>query len=456
MNFSYLVEQQRAFFFTHQSKALAFRQEQLGRLEKMIKENEEAICSALSGDLGKPVFEGWTAEIAVTLEELALTQKNLSAWMKDLKVKTPLHLMPGKSLVHFEPLGVVLILAPWNYPFQLAIAPLIGALAAGNCAIIKPSELTPLTSALIKKLVSTYFEPHIVSVVEGGIPETSALLKEKFDHIFFTGSAGVGKIVMAAAVQNLTPVTLELGGKSPVIVTKNADIQLAAKKITWGKFLNAGQTCVAPDYVYVHESIEKEFVAAIHACLKTFFSEDPFQSTDFGRIVNVRNVERLQRLIPKDHVILGGDVRVEEKYISPTLIQGCSWQDAVMKEEIFGPLLPIFTFEHWSEVEEKVLAGDKPLAAYLFSGHPGDHQKFLERLSFGGGCINDVIVHLAHPHLPFGGVGMSGMGAYHGEASFRLFSHAKSILKMSTWFDLPFRYPPYKMEWLKWAKRYLG
>lgn len=453
-SFSDIVSQKLLFFQTHKTKTLEFRLLQLTQLEKLLSENQSLICDALKADLGKPRFEAWTSEIGVTLEELRYTKKNLSSWMKDVKVKTPLHLLPGSSLIHYEPLGVVLILSPWNYPFQLAMAPLIGVLAAGNCAVIKPSELTPQTSKLIKTLIKKYFDSQVVSVVEGGIPETSALLKERFDHIFFTGSGGVGKIVMKAAAEYLTPVTLELGGKSPVIVSSKADIDVAAKKITWGKFLNAGQTCVAPDYLYVHQSVEIELIERIRFYIQQFFGSNPIESSDYGRIVNKRNLQRLKALVPKDHIYHGGQINEDQLFFEPTLVRGCTWEDAIMKEEIFGPLLPIFTFENLSEVEEKILQGEKPLAAYFFSNDSSEQKQFIHNLSFGGGCINDVIVHLSHPLLPFGGVGQSGMGSYHGEASFKLFSHAKSILKMQTWMDLPLRYPPYKEKILGWMQKF--
>lgn len=447
---------QRKYFNSSETRSYEFRTQQLDKIENLILKNEHEICEALKKDLGKSYSEAFASEIAVTIEELRFIKKSLATWMKPEKVKTPLHLKPGKSFIYREPLGVVLILAPWNYPFQLAMAPLIGAIAAGNCAVIKPSEMASATSAIIAKLIGESFPADYIRVVEGGVPETTALLELAFDHIFFTGSGNVGKIVLAAAAKHLTPVTLELGGKSPVIVTQNANMDLAAKRIVWGKFLNSGQTCVAPDYLYVAASVQDELIEHMKKYIKAFFGDNIQKSPDYGRIISHKNFDRLEKMILPQQVVFGGRSDREDLYISPTVMKDVSWENAVMKEEIFGPLLPILTYQNIEEAYQAILENGKPLAAYLFSEDTSEHESFLNKIAFGGGCINDVILHLANPYLPFGGVGPSGMGNYHGEKSFQTFSHAKSVLKMTKFLDFSFRYPPSndkKMYWIKKALR---
>lgn len=443
----------RAYFDSGQTRSLQARLAALNRLDQLIRENTDLICQTLFEDLRKPKQEALVSEVAVTLEEIAVARKNLKKWMQPRCRYTPFALWPGKSRVFSEPLGVVLVIGPWNYPFQLIFAPLIGAIAAGNCAVLKPSELTPKTSEMIANLVSKYFPPDFLRVILGGIPETTALLGFKFDHIFFTGSTPVGKIVMQAAAKNLIPVTLELGGKSPVVVCEDADLDLAARRIVWGKFYNAGQTCVAPDYLYVHESVAASLTEKIASCIRAQFGEKPSESPDFARIVNSRNTQRLATMIDKSKVSVGGGFDLQSNYFEPTVMTNVTWDDKVMSEEIFGPILPILTFRDLAQLFAVVRSNPKPLAAYLFSRSNENHRSFVSELSFGGGCINDVIVHLGNPFLPFGGVGESGMGRYHGEDSFKTFSHMKSVMFRYGMLDLSARYAPYSEKKLSLLRR---
>ncbi len=443
----------RAHHESGQTKSLESRIHALSQLDRLIRENTDLICQALFADLRKPKQEALISEIAVTLEEIAVAKRNLKKWLRPKIGKAPLALWPSKSRLLYEPLGVVLIIGPWNYPFQLVFAPLVGAIAAGNCAILKPSELTPQTSQLITKLIGEYFSPDFLRVVLGGIPETTALLNLKFDHIFFTGSTPVGKIVMQAAAKNLVPVTLELGGKCPVIVCEDADLDLAARRIVWGKFYNAGQTCVAPDYLYVHESVAESLIENIKNCIRAQFGERSEESPDFARIVNSRNTERLAALIDKSKVVFGGRMDAQSNYVEPTLMAGVSWDDKVMGEEIFGPILPILTYKDLESLYAVIRSKPKPLAAYFFSRSVERQRAFTIGFSFGGGCINDVVVHLSNPYLPFGGVGDSGMGHYHGEDSFKTFSHAKSVMTRYSWLDLSARYAPYSEKKLSFLRR---
>jgi aldehyde dehydrogenase (NAD+) len=452
-NFQSLLLSLKAYQESGQTKSRASRLDALHRLEKLIRENMDSICQALYEDLHKPKQEALISEVAVVLEELSVFKRRLKKWMRPKCVKSPLALWPSQSQVHFEPLGVVLIIGPWNYPFQLLFSPLIGALAAGNCAVLKPSELTPKTSHLIETLVKKYFNSDLLQVVLGGVPETTELLKLKFDHIFFTGSTPVGKIVMQAAAKNLVPVTLELGGKSPAIVCEDADLDLAARRIVWGKFYNAGQTCVAPDYVYVHESVADVFTQKVKTNIAAQFGANPVDSKDFARIVNVRNTERLASLLDPQKVVLGGRFDLQAKYFEPTVMQNVSCNDKIMGEEIFGPILPVLTYSNLNDAFKAIRSKPKPLAAYFFSQSQEKQKAFTSDLSFGGGCINDVVVHLSNPYLPFGGVGDSGMGHYHGEASFKTFSHAKSVMRRYGIFDLSARYAPStdgKLKFLRW------
>ena len=408
----------------------------------------------LHRDVGKPALEAFTAEIAFTARELALVQKKLPAWVRPQRVATPLFALPGKSLIQHDPLGVVLIIAPWNYPLQLSIGPLIGAIAAGNCAVLKPSEVAPATSTLLATFLPQYVDGDCVQVVEGAVPETTALLAERFDHIFYTGNGTVGRIVMEAAARQLTPVTLELGGKSPCIVEPSADLDVAARRILWGKFYNAGQTCVAPDYVLAHEAIEEKLVALLKRTLTEFYGDDPRRSPDFGRIVNVRHLHRLQKLLPgSGEIVVGGTAAEEERYLAPTILRNVSADAPVMADEIFGPILPVLRVKGLEEAIAFVNARPKPLALYLFTTDADVQARVLERTSSGGVAVNHTTLHVAVSSLPFGGVGASGMGAYHGKATFETFSHRKSVLVKSNWLDLRLIYPPYDDKKKKWLRR---
>ncbi|MBD2187759.1 aldehyde dehydrogenase [Pseudanabaena mucicola] len=440
------IAKQRAFFAIGKTKDYTFRVEQLNRLSQLIKDNDQLILDALYADLRKPAIEAFGSEVLIALSEIKYTLKHLKAWMQPQKVSTPLNLFPSSSYIHTEPLGVVLIVAPWNYPFNLTIQPLIGAIAAGNCAILKPSEHTPHTSAAIAKIINANFDPSFITAIEGGIETNQALLAEKFDHIFFTGGTAIGKIVMAAAAQNLTPVTLELGGKSPCIVDETCDLEVTAKRIVWGKFYNMGQTCVAPDYLLVQKQIKPALIEKLLAYVKTFFGDNPQQSPDLGRIVNERQFDRLIGLLDQGKILIGGDHDRSDRFIAPTLIDEVSPNSKVMAEEIFGPILPILEYDQLTDAIAFVKAQPKPLALYLFSRNKKHQEQILQEISFGGGCLNDLILHLGNPELPFGGVGDSGIGAYHGKTSFDIFSHRKSILKNSFRFDLNWRYPPYTMS----------
>ena len=445
LDISSVITNQRAFFATGKTKNYDFRVAQLQKLSALIKENDQLIIDALYADLRKPAIEAYGSEILGPLSEIKYVLKHLKAWMKPQKVGTPITSFPSSSYIYTEPLGVVLIVAPWNYPFTLTIQPLLGAIAAGNCAILKPSEHTPHTSKAIAQIINNNFDPSFITVIEGGIETNQALLAEKFDHIFFTGGTAIGKIVMEAAAKHLTPVTLELGGKSPCIVDCECDLDITAKRIVWGKFYNAGQTCVAPDYLLVQKSIKPILMEKLVAYIKTFFGENPQQSPDFGRIVNDRQFDRLANLLKEGKILIGGQHDRSDRFIAPTLIDDVSPNSKVMGEEIFGPILPILEYDQLTEAIAFVKAQSKPLALYLFSSNKQNQERIIQEISYGGGCFNDMIMHLGNPELPFGGVGASGMGSYHGKATFDTFSHRKSILKNSFRFDLKFRYPPYTM-----------
>ena len=450
-----IIAKQRAFFGTGQTKSIEFRRAQLQKLTQLIKEHEQKILDAVYADLRKPAIEAFGSEILVTLSEIKFVLKHLKDWMKPQKVATPINLFPSSSYIYAEPLGVVLIVAPWNYPFALTIQPLIGAIAAGNCAILKPSEHTPHTSKAIANMINANFDPSFITAIEGGIDINQALLAEKFDHIFFTGGTAIGKIVMEAAAKHLTPVTLELGGKSPCIVDDDCNLETTAKRIIWGKFYNAGQTCVAPDYLLVQKSIKPALIEKLLECVKTFFGEDPQQSADFGRIVNHRQFDRLVNLLDDGKILIGGHSDRGDRFIAPTIIDQVSPNSKIMADEIFGPILPILEYDHISEAIAFVNAQPKPLALYLFSSNKPNQERILQEISFGGGCFNDTIMHLGNPELPFGGVGNSGMGCYHGKSTFDTFTHRKSVLKNSFRFDLKWRYPPYTMT-LETLKKFIN
>lgn len=439
-----LLLAQRIYFLSDETKSYKFRIKQLTALYHAIKLNEEDILKALQLDLRKPLFEGYATEVGFTLDSIQYFIKNLKKWMKDQKVKTPYHQHISKSFIRHEPLGNVLIIGPYNYPFQLIIEPLAGAIAAGNTCILKPSEYTTNTEKIIVKIIEEIYERQYIAVVTGGKEVTSELLKETFNHIFFTGSEQVGKIVMMAAAKNLTPVTLELGGKSPTIVDCSAKLKIAARRIVWGKFINTGQTCIAPDYIYVHEKIKKRFLKILKKTIVEFYGENIKQNTDYGRMINIRHYKRVSELIDPKKVYFGGEIDEESLYIQPTILENVTWDDAVMKQEIFGPVLPVLSFTDIDEIILLLKKKPKPLALYIFSQNKENQDKILDKLSYGGGCINDTISHVASPYIPFGGAGNSGTGFYHGCYSFETFSNKKSILKKTTLFDPNFTYPPYK------------
>lgn len=436
-----VITKQREFFNRGNTKDVDFRRQQLEKLKAAIKSEEQNIIAALYQDLHKPELEGYI-EIAV-LQDITFALKNLKSWVKPQKVKAPLNQFPASAYVYSEPLGSVLIIGPWNYPFSLMISPLIGAIAAGNCAILKPSELAPATSKVLTQLINNTFAPEYIKAIEGGVETSQALLTHKFDRIFFTGGTKVGKIVMEAAAKHLTPVTLELGGKSPCIVDRNIDLKETAKRITWGKFLNAGQTCIAPDYLLVNKDIKAELIAEIKNCIGEFYGEDPKLSPDLARIINHKQFDRLQALLPDGEVILGGETDAENLYIAPTLMVNVDLDRPLMQEEIFGPILPILEYDNLQQAIASINSRPKPLALYIFSKNKDIQQQVLMNTSSGGVCINDTIMQVGVNELPFGGVGDSGIGSYHGKTSFDTFSHQKSVLKKSFWFDLNWRYAPY-------------
>ncbi|KGX85812.1 aldehyde dehydrogenase [Pontibacillus marinus] len=441
MNIPQLVNTQRAYYHKDLTRPFDFRKEQLLKLKKMIQQNETDIIQALKADLNKSEFESYTSEIGFLYAEINLILKELKTWMKPTKVKTPTSHLGSKSYIYKEPYGVSLIIAPWNYPFHLALAPVIGAIAGGNTIILKPSELTPSISNLLNRLISKTFDQEYFAVVEGAVEESQELIEQQVDLIFFTGSVPVGKIVMEKASQNLTPILLELGGKSPVIVDEKANLDLAAKRIVWGKYTNAGQTCIAPDYLYVHRNVKPELLSKMKQYIKEMYSETPLLNEEYTHIVNHRHFKRLTPYLSEGEIVIGGGIDEENKIIEPTILDHITWEDSVMQEEIFGPILPVLTYDDIDEVISQVRSNEKPLAFYYFSEDQQNQEYVLNHIPFGGGCINDTLFHVANPYLPFGGVGHSGIGKYHGKASFDAFTNAKSIVKQTTKFDFSFRYP---------------
>lgn len=443
-----MIEEQRSFYFSRATKDVKFRKEQLLNLKAAIKKNEPQVIEALRLDLNKSEFEAYATEVGIVLDSISYMVANIEKWMEPEVVKTPIQFQPGKSFIVREPYGAVLIIGPFNYPFQLVMEPLIGAIVGGNTAIVKPSEASVHTSAIIKKIIEETFQPKFVRVVEGEKEEVTALIHAPFDYIFFTGSVAVGKIIAKAAAERLTPIALELGGKSPAIVDQTANLEVAAKRIAWGKFNNAGQTCVAPDYVLVHKSVYKKFVEILKKTISTFYGKDIQKSVDFGRIINERQFDRLQSIlkVEAENVTFGGKTDKEDLFIEPTIIENVNWLSPVMEDELFGPILPVMAYNELPMIIHRVRQLPKPLAAYLFSENESAMQYFLDELSFGGGCINDVMTHVGNAHLPFGGVGPSGVKAYHGKASFENFTHPKSILKRSSKLANNLLFPPYKQK----------
>lgn len=439
------LQQQRRFFATHATKSIDFRLEQLKKLKKAIVAQEAQIMEAVKKDLGKPALEAYGTEIAVTLSELDLAIKNLKKWAKPQSVTTPFFHFPASSKIYSDPYGVVLIIAPWNYPFQLLFSPLVGALAAGNCAMLKPSELAPNVSKISTQIIRQTFSPNYVAVFEGDASVAQTLLEQQYDYIFYTGGPQVGKIVYAAAAKHLTPVTLELGGKSPCIVHSDAKIQLTARRILWGKLFNAGQTCVAPDYIFVHRSVKHELVVAIKQELINMLGENPEQSPHYSRIINDRHFKRLQNMLECGNVIVGGNTNEATRYMAPTLLENVSPDDLVMQEEIFGPLLPILDYDNLDSVIQFINSRPKPLSLYLFTESSAIKNRVLNETSSGSVGINETVAQMSNANMPFGGVGESGIGAYHGKYSFDTFSHKKAVMFKSTLVDLSIRYAPYKL-----------
>jgi len=453
MNYTDILQQQKTFFNTHATKDLDFRKAQLQKLKKVVKSNEKLLYDAIYQDFGKSEFETFGTEISFIYKDIDYYLKNLKSFAKPKNVLTNIVNQMGSSKIVFEPLGNCLVIGAWNYPYQLTLTPVIAAIAAGNTCMIKPSELPENTMKAMAKLINENFDAQFLYVVEGGVEETTAILKLRFDKIFFTGSPRVGKIVYKAAAEHLTPVTLELGGKSPAFVTEKADLNIVARRIVWGKFINAGQTCVAPDYLYVAENIKAKFLKVLIEEIKKRNYTDNVDH--YCKIINERNFDRLEKMIDREKMVFGGETNREKRYISPTVLDNVTWEDLVMQEEIFGPILPILTYKNLETAMQTVVEGEKPLSAYLFSNDAKEQELFTEKLSFGGGCINDTLMHLSNDRLPFGGVGNSGIGNYHGKFGFEAFSHQKAILKKSNYLEPELKYPPYSDAKLNILKKLL-
>lgn len=445
-----IVNKSRLFFESKQTKAIDFRLKQLKQLKRLLLDNEQEIYAALKKDLNKSSEEAYLTEFSPVLQEVDYHIKHLKNWSAKKRVPTPIYIFPSTSYIQPDPLGVVLIVAPWNYPFQLVFVPLVGAISAGNCAVVKPSLTTPTVAHLIETLLPRYFDPQYIAVVLGEIETNQYLFQIPFDLIFFTGSPYLGRIVMEAAAKNLTPVVLELGGKSPCIVDQSAQVDLAAKRIAWGKTINAGQTCTAPDYLFIHASLKEQFVTSYQKHICSFFGENPAESDFYPKIVHQAAITRLVSYLGEGTIECGGNYSIENQYIEPTIISNVSGESSVMQAEIFGPILPLFTFTELNEVIQFINKRPKPLALYYF-GNQKIAYRVLNETSSGGACINDVLIQVANHHLPFGGVGNSGVGAYHGHKSFETFSHIKSIVSSSNTIDFSFKYVPFKF--LKWIKK---
>jgi aldehyde dehydrogenase (NAD+) len=447
-----LVANQLTYFNTHSTKSIRFRQQQLKKLKKVLQSNEALLYDAIYSDFKKSPFETYISELALVYNDIDEACKNLPKWSRKQRVRTNLLNFPATSYFIPEPLGVSLVIGAWNYPYQLSLAPMVAAMAAGCTVILKPSELPIETSSVMAKIISENFSSEYIAVVEGGIQKTTELLQQKFDKIFFTGSTAVGKIVYKAAAENLTPVTLELGGKSPAFVLKDCDLKMTVKRLIWAKFLNAGQTCNAPDYVMVDRSIAQKFLMLCKEEIeKEHFS---FDNGNYTQIINDRNLRRLQEMIDPVKVYHGGKVNGEQRYMEPTILQNVTFDDPVMQQEIFGPILPIINYDHLEDAIDRVHRLPKPLSCYVFTRSSKIKKEILNRISFGGGMVNDAVTHISNSHLPFGGVGPSGMGSYHGEAGFKAFSHYKSIVEKSTLLELPLKYYPHTKGKLWWIKQF--
>ena len=446
MDFAAASQRQRAFFQSGTTRSVEFRRAQLERLADALERHEAALLSALQADLAKSPGQAYASELGLVQMEIRHALRNLRRWAAPRRRRSPWFVAPARGWVQAEPFGVVLILGPWNYPVQLLLAPLVSAVAAGNCVVLKPSELAPRTAQGITELIGDCFDEQLVTVVNGDAHRAAALLRERFDKIFFTGSTRVGRAVMAAAAMHLTPVTLELGGKCPALVCANAPIELAARRIAWGKFMNAGQTCVAPDFVLVAREARDPFVAAMKKALQEFYGDDPARCEDYGRIVNQAHFERLVHYLRDGNTVHGGQHDAKDLFIAPTILADVSPDSAVMQEEIFGPILPVLAFDNLEEALALLRDRPTPLAMYVFTRDRATETRVLADTRSGGVCVNDVVSHMIGPGLPFGGLGASGMGASHGRAGFETFSHQRAVLRRSTWLDLPFRYPPQKLS----------
>jgi len=450
-----LVGRLRTEFESGRTRPYEWRRGQLQAMRRMLTEREPELFDALAADMGKPGTEAYAADVGFVVAELDYTLKRLRRWMRPKRVHAPLVTKPASARIMREPLGVVLVIAPWNYPVHLLLAPMVGALAAGNCVVAKPSEITANTSALLARLIPEYLDSECVAVVEGAVAETQALLAEPFDHIFYTGNGTVGRVVMAAAAKHLTPVTLELGGKSPVIVDETANLEVAARRVAWGKFLNAGQTCIAPDYVLVAKPVADRFVEHVRRAIFDFYGHDPKDSPDYARIVDDRHWKRLVGLLKSGTAAIGGQSDEATRYLAPTVLRDVAPDSPAMQDEIFGPVLPVLTVDSVDEAISFVNKRDKPLALYMFSGSSDAQRRVLDQTSSGGACVNATMFHVAVPSLPFGGVGPSGQGAYHGRSTFETFSHAKSVLRKSARPDPALAYPPYTERKDKLLRRFL-
>ena len=451
MNYNQLLQRQRAFFNSNATKDIQYRKSILIKLRDVIRENERKLYQAINEDFGKSDYETYTTELAFIYNEIEYFLKNLNRLSHPKKVKTNIINQLGTSKIYYEPYGCSLIIGAWNYPYQLTLVPAICSLAAGNTVLLKPSEIASNSSNMIRTIINDNFESNLIHVVEGGANETTFLLKERFDKIFFTGSTHVGRIVNQAAAQNLTPITLELGGKSPTIVTKSADLKVSARRIVWGKYLNAGQTCIAPDYVYVDNKVKDAFLSELKKHIEQYaYSVD---SGNYTRIISQNHFIRLKNMLSCGTLYYGGRTDEKNLVIEPTILCDVDWNEVIMQEEIFGPILPVIGYDDFDKMLENIKNQEKPLAAYLFTKNEKEKNIFLNNISFGGGCINDTVMHISNPDLPFGGVGNSGMGNYHGEYGFLSFSHQKSVLEKITWGEPSFRYPPYTNNKKKIVKK---
>jgi aldehyde dehydrogenase (NAD+) len=452
---SSIVQQSRQAFDSGITRPLAWRKAQLETMITMLEKHQDELSAALKVDLGRGVEEAWLYDIGFTITEVKLMLKNLKKWTAPRKVPTPMVTKPASSMRVPQPLGVVCVIAPWNYPVQLLLIPAAGAIAAGNAVVMKPSEVSSETSRVLAKIVPQYFTDKAVAIVEGGVQETTELLKQKFDHIFYTGNGAVGRVVMRAAAENLTPVTLELGGKSPTIVDASANIAVAARRIAWAKYVNAGQTCVAPDYVLAHKSIANELVEAIRTSITEFYGSDPHASKDYSRVISLKHFSRLTSLISSGKVAIGGQSEQAERYIAPTVLVDVDQNSAVMQEEIFGPILPVLEVGSIDEAIGFVNSRPHPLALYVFAQDNSVNEKVVAETTSGGVTVNGTIMHMTGPYLPFGGIGESGMGAYHGQSGVDVFQHLKPVLKRSTMLDAPLAYPPYTKRKFSILKKFI-